>query len=194
MKDYTSLKSRSPHALESLQVIEPGRKITLAHEIEATIRRVLMDNSLRAAAFEVEIDNRSPRDFCYDPREMLVKVKDRIYSAATEDGPGVVKPQTRATLFFVVNEIDRGQENDWLPSNDFDLTIKEHPEAKPEELTFSQPPGDYLPTASTVEPVDRDPALAPAHGNDQLPPVAVLSARHTGAKKSAKKIRGQARE
>ena len=61
-------------------------------------------SSLGAIAFEVEINNRSPKDFLYDPQGLQIKVKDKSYSAAMEDAAGIVQAGTSASIFLLVND------------------------------------------------------------------------------------------
>jgi hypothetical protein len=188
-KGYQVLASNSSQALDGLQVAEPGKKITLVDGVESTIRRVLKDNALDTVAFEVEIDNKSPKDFLYDPQGLQVRVKDQIYNAAMEDAAGIVKAQTRTTIFFLVNTMGAGGQTDLAPGNDFDLVVKQTPESKSEGLTFSQPPANYLPTATTIGQAgrDREAQLAPGHETDQPPQPAASPAKRASSKKGAKK-------
>jgi hypothetical protein len=187
VKGYALLKASSPEMLDGLQVAEPGKKIQVADQVEATIRRVLKDDSLEAVAFEVAIDNRSPGDFSYDPQGLQVRVKGQAYSAVMEDAPGIVKAGTTTSIFFLVNDPGLVQRSGWAAGNDFDLVIQRSTEPNDERLTFSQPPGDYLPTAATIEQAGRvpDPPLAPGQGTDQpLNPAA--PAKHAGPRKVAR--------
>jgi hypothetical protein len=63
-----------------------------------------------------------------------------------------------------------------------------------DELTFSQPPANYLPTATTTGQAGRDPEprLAQGHGTDQPPQPAAWRVKRAGAKKVGKKVRSEA--
>jgi hypothetical protein len=188
-KSYAALKSSSPRMLDGLQVAEPEKKISLGNQVDSRIRRVLKDDSSNSVAFEVEITNRSPKDFLYDPWGLQVRVKDQVYDAVTEDASGIVKAQSSTTIFFVVNDPGSGQQNALALDKDFDLVIKAGTESKSEELTFSQPPGNYLTTATTVGPGGRDPepSLAQGYGTDQPAQPAASAVKRAGSKKAAKK-------
>ena len=188
-KDYAVLKSSSPQTLSGLQVAEPGKRISIVNEVESTIRRVLKDDALDSAAFEVEINNRSSKDFLYDPQKLQVRVKDQVYSAAMEDAAGIVKAQTSTTIFFVVHGSGSGQQDDLAQDNDFDLVMKAGPESKSEGLTFSQPPADYLPTATTIGQTRKDSEahLAQGHATDRSPQSTATPVKHPDSKKTAKK-------
>ncbi len=189
IKSYAALKTNSPQMLDGLQVAEPGKKIALDNLVESTICRILKDDSLNSAAFEVEVDNRSSNDFLYDPQELQVRVKDAVYGASLEDATGIVKAQTNATIFFVVNDADSARPNDLAPGNDFDLVIKGNMEWKSEELTFNEPPGNFLPTARTIDqaaPVP-EPRITLGEGGDHLPPSGLLPVKHASSRKVTKK-------
>jgi hypothetical protein len=188
-KSYALLKSTSPQTLEGTRVIEPGKKGKIEDEVETRIVRILQDDALDAAAFEVEIDNRSLKDFLYDPQGLQIKVKDKIYGAAMEDAPGIVQAGTSTSIFLLVNDASLAEQKISAAGNDFDLVIKQDAEAKSEGLTFSQPPGDYLPTKTNIEQPGRGPQINPVEKQvtDQQPQSTPLPEKHGSPKKAAKK-------
>jgi hypothetical protein len=190
VKGYALLKATSPEMLDGLQVAEPGKTIKVSDHVELTIRRVLKDDSLGAVAFEVGIDNRSGSDFAYDPQGLQVRAKDQVYSAVMEDASGIVKAGTTTSIFFLVNDPRLLQSSGWPASNDFDLVLQRSTESNAEGLTFSQPPGDYLPTATTIQQAGRDPdpPFAPGQGTDQPLNPAPSPAKHASPKKVAKQL------
>jgi hypothetical protein len=156
VKNYVMLKGTSSQALEGLRVVEPGKKGKLEAQIETRIVRILQDEALEAVAFEVEISNRSAKDFLYDPQGLQIKVKDQAYGAAMEDASGIVQAGMSTSVFILVNDAALAEEKDSPAGNDFDLVMKQDTESKSEGLTFSQPPSDYLPTKTNVEQSGRD--------------------------------------
>jgi hypothetical protein len=101
-KHYSTFKSISPQLFEGLKVTEPEKKDRIGDGVELIIHRVIRDDSLDALVFEVEIDNRSAKDFLYDPQEIKVRVKDQIYAESTADAVGFIKSQTSVKVFFAV--------------------------------------------------------------------------------------------
>jgi hypothetical protein len=73
--------------------------------------------------------------------------------------------------------------------DDREVALKEGTESKSEGLTFSPPPGDYLPTAKTTGQAGKDaePRLAPGHGTDHPPQPAASPIKRVVSKKVAKK-------
>jgi hypothetical protein len=188
VKKYPTLKSGASILLNSLQVAEPEKKIQINDQIELTIHRVLKDDSLNAVALEVEIVNQSMRDFLYDPQEVKIRTENRVFDSAMEEATGLVKAKSSSTIYLVINQTKSDQENNLRADSDFQLEIKEAAEAKPDALTFNQPPSDYLPTAitngSAVE--DLNPPLATGNGAAQSQ-AAITALKRTGPKKSGKK-------
>jgi hypothetical protein len=189
VKDYAALRSSSPEIFDGLQVAEPGKKIRISSEVESTIRRVLKDDSLNSAAFEVEINNRSTKDFWYDPQKLQVRVKDQVYGPVVQEAAGMVRAQTGTTIFFVVTEAGSARQSDLAPGDDFGLVISESPELSTEGLAFSQPPGNYLPTAASLDQAWQDPETRLGEGKvtNQQPPPAPSPAKRTSSKKAVKK-------
>jgi hypothetical protein len=69
------------------------------------------------------------------------------------------------------------------------LVVKDDPESSSEGLTFTQPPGDYLPTAKTIEQSEHGPeiTLATTPGADQTSRPVPPPQRHASPKKAAGK-------
>jgi hypothetical protein len=188
-KSYALLKNTSPQTLDGMRVVEPGKKAKIEGQVETRIVRVLQDDSLGAVAFEVEINNRSPNDFLYDPQELQIKVKDKTYGAAMEDAPGIVQGGTSTSIFLLVNEASLAEQKDLAAGNDLDLVIKQDTEPQSEGLTFSQPPGDYLPTKTNIEQSGRgsEVNLVAKQVADQQPQSTSLPEKHASPKKVTKK-------
>jgi hypothetical protein len=188
-KSYGLLKSTSSPALDGIRVVETGKKGKIEDQVETRIVRVLQDDALGAIALEVEISNRSPKEFFYDPQELQIKVNDKIYGPTMEDAPGIVQAGTSTSIFLLVNDASLAEQKDLAPSDDFDLLIKEETEPKSEGLTFSQPPGDYLPTKANLEQTGRSPEvnLVANQVADQQPQSTSLPEKHATPKKLTKK-------
>jgi hypothetical protein len=188
VKNYILLKRTSPQALEGLRVVEPGKEGKIEAQVETRIVRILQDDALDAVAFEVEINNRSPKDFLYDPQGLQIKVKDQAYGAVMEDAAGIVQAGTSTSVFMLVNNASLAEVKD-SAGNDFDLVMKQDKESKLEGLTFSQPPSDYLPTKTNVEQSGRDLKvnLLESQEVDQHPQSTSLPEKHSSPKKVTKK-------
>jgi hypothetical protein len=89
----------------------------------------------------------------------------------------------------VALEEDPARQNELRLGNDFDLAINERTDPKTEGLTFSQPPGNYLPTAATLAQAGQEPEMLLGEGSvtNQEPQPAAAPAKHQSSKKTAKK-------
>jgi hypothetical protein len=189
IKNYALLKSTSPQTLDGMRVVEFGKKGKIEDQVETRIVRVLQAESLGAIAFEVEINNRSPKDFLYDPQGLQIKIKDKTYNAAMEDAAGIVQTGTSTSIFLLVNDASLAEQQELAAAYDFDLVIRQEKDSKSEGLTFSQPPGDYLPTKANIEQVERGPEvnLMTNQEADQQPQSTSSPEKHASPKKLTKK-------
>jgi hypothetical protein len=89
----------------------------------------------------------------------------------------------------VATEGGPARQNELGPGNDFDVAINERTDPKPEGLTFSQPPANYLPTAATLGQAGQDPQMHLGEGpvRNQEPLPVPTPAKHQSSKKAAKK-------
>jgi hypothetical protein len=112
-----------------------------------------------------------------------------IFGPGNEDGSAPTGQQEMAEKNKVAAEAGPARQNDLGPANDFDFAINESTEAKTEGLTFSQPPGDYLPTAATLGPAGQDPEMHLGEGpvTNQEPQPAATPAKHPSSKRVARK-------
>jgi hypothetical protein len=170
-----------------LRVVEPGKEGKIEAQVETRIVRILQDDALDADAFEVEINNRSPKDFLYDPQGLQIKVKDQAYGAAMEDAGGIVRAGTSTSVFMLVNNALLAEEKEFAVGNDFDLVMKQETESKAEGLTFSQPPSDYLPTKTNVEQAGPDLKVNLLESQVADRPSTSLPEKHASPKKVTKK-------
>lgn len=111
-----------------------------------------------------------------------------IFGSGNE-GSAPTSDQEVAEKNKVAIEEDPARQNGLEPGNDFDLAINEQTDPKLEGLTFSQPPGDYLPTAATLAQAGQDPEMRLGKGPvmNQEPQPAATPAKHQSSKKAAKK-------
>jgi hypothetical protein len=187
-RGYSTLKGSSPELFEGLQVAEPEKRNSVVDGVESIIHRVIRDDSSDSLVFDVEIDNRSAKDFLYDPDGIQVRVMNQVYGGSTADAVGIVKAQTRVTVFFAVVGAASGERNNLAPEDDFDLVVREVTGSTSKGTKFSEPPGNFLPTATTVDqpaPAVKRPSLQ-EHELAKLEPRKIRTI-HVGSKKGGKK-------
>jgi hypothetical protein len=161
VKGYPTLKTAAPDAVSALSVAEPNKKAA-ADGIETVLTRVIRDDSLDSVGFEVQLNNRTQKDFYFDPEGFGVRIGDEVYQQSVSDAGGIVPASTSVPAFFVVTGTASGGRNDLAVNNNFDLVIRAvDAEKKPKGTTeFTQPPADYLPTAANLKKQSAEPPLS----------------------------------
>jgi len=183
-KSYLALRASSPELFAGCQIAEPEKKNSFGNGVEAIIHRIMRDASLDSVVFDVEIDNRSSKDFLYDPEGFQVRVNDQVYAVSKVDAAGIVKAQTNDRVFLAVT----GTPSDFKPENDFDLLAREVTASRTNGTSFNEPPHDFVPTELTVGRAGQQsaPLLSTEHHltKQEAPKVAV---NQVGSKKAVKK-------
>jgi hypothetical protein len=112
-----------------------------------------------------------------------------IFGAGNEGGSAPTGQREIVENDKVVTEGRSAHQNDPGPANDLDLAINESTEPKSEGLTFSQPPGNYLPTVATLGRASQDPEMRLGEGpvTNQEPEPAATPAKHQSSKRVARK-------
>jgi hypothetical protein len=112
-----------------------------------------------------------------------------IFGPGNEGGSAPAGEREIAEKSKVATEAGQARQNDPEPDKDFDLAINESTDAKTEGLTFSQPPGNYLPTAATLGQAGQDPELhlGEGPGTNPEPQPAATPAKHQSSKRAARK-------
>jgi hypothetical protein len=112
-----------------------------------------------------------------------------IFGPVNEGGSTATGEREIAEKNKVPAEAGSAPQNDLGSGNDFDLAINESAEAKTEGLAFSQPPGNYLPTAATLGQAGQDPVMHLGEGpaTSQEPQPAATPAKHSSSKRVARK-------
>ena len=85
----------------------------------------IRDNSLDSLGFEVELVNKSDKDFVYDPESFGVRVGDEVYPQTISDAGGIVPAGKTQTAFFVVAGTATGGRNDLAVTNKFDIVMRQ---------------------------------------------------------------------
>jgi hypothetical protein len=112
-----------------------------------------------------------------------------IFGPGNEGGSAPAGEREMAERNKVAAEGKTVHRNDLGPANDYDLATNESTEPKPGGLTFSQPPGNYLPTAATLGQAGQDPEMHLGEGpvTNQEPEPAATPAKHQSSKRMARK-------
>jgi hypothetical protein len=128
-----------------MEVAEPNSE-SGQEGLQVILRRVLRDEKLDALGFEIELSNRSGKDFLYDPESLGVRVGDEVYPETICDAEGVVRPGKTLPAFFVVSGSATGDRNDLSVTNKFDILIRQVVQDKVNKASteWHEPP-NFLP-------------------------------------------------
>jgi hypothetical protein len=158
VKAYPSLKASAPEIFRNMDVAEPNSESSL-DGLKVTLRRVIRDESLDSLGFDVELANRSDKDFLYDPESFGVRIGDEVYPEALSDAGGIVEAGKTLPAFFVVAGTATGGRNDLAVTNKFDIVVR-------------QVIGERDAKGSQQQPKSPD-AVPPAQQGSQEPPLPV---------------------
>jgi hypothetical protein len=161
VKAFPSLKVSAPEIFQNMDVTEPNTQSSL-DGLEVTLRRVIRDNSLDSLGFEVELVNRTDKDFVYDPESFGVRVGDEVYPQTISDAGGLVSAGKTQTAFFLVAGNATGGRNDLAATNKFDIVMRQViGEREPHRTVPAerQEPPNAIPTVQSGWP---EPALPTA--------------------------------
>jgi hypothetical protein len=151
LKGYPTLKVSAPEMFRNMEVAEPNSE-SGQDGLQAILRRVLRDDNLDALGFEIELSNRSGKDFLYDPESLGVRVGAEVYPERICDAEGVVRAGKTLPAFFVVSGTATGDRNDLAVTNRFDILIRQviQDKANKASAEWHEPP-NFLPTAGDAK-------------------------------------------
>jgi hypothetical protein len=144
-KGFPTLKNSAAEMYQGITFAEPNKTAPVDDNVFTTIKRVLREDELDSLAFEVEIRNKSTRDFYYDPEGFAARVGGKVFTASIEDASGVVPAGRTETIFFCVTGDGQGGRNDLAPGNDFDIDVRKVRGQQTAPLSWTDPPNS-LPT------------------------------------------------
>jgi hypothetical protein len=147
VKAYPTLKISAPEVFQNMEVSEPNSDSSV-DGLKVTLRRLIRDEGLDAVGFEVELANRTNKDFLYDPESFGVRIGDEVYPQAITDASGVVQAGKILPAFFVVAGTATGGRNDLAVTNKFDVTLRKITEGSNSRVpAIWQEPPDTVPIA-----------------------------------------------
>jgi hypothetical protein len=151
IKAFPTLKVSAPEVYQNMDVAEPNTN-SGANGIEVNLKRVIRDDALDSLGFEIQLANRTDRDFFYDPEGFEVRVGNDVYQQSVSDAGGLVPSGKAQTVFFIVTGSATGARNDLAVTNKFEVVLRPvQGEADPKKRAaaeWQEPPG-ILPTAES---------------------------------------------
>ena len=151
VKAFPTLKVSAPEVYQNMDVAEPNTN-SGANGIEVSLKRVIRDDALDSLGFEIQLANRTDKDFFYDPEGFGVRVGNDVYQQSVSDAGGLIPAGKAQTAFFIVTGSATGVRNDLAVTNKFEVVIRQvQGEGDPKKRAateWQEPPGT-LPTADS---------------------------------------------
>src|ERR1700693_3019147 len=151
VKAFPTLKVSAPEVYQNMDVAEPNSN-SGANGIEINLKRVIRDDALDSLGFEIQLGNKTDKDFFYDPEGFGVRVGNDVYQQSVSDAGGLVPSGKAQTAFFIVTGSATGARNDLAVTNKFDVVLRPiQGEADPKKRAAAewQEPPSTLPTAES---------------------------------------------
>jgi hypothetical protein len=124
IKAFPALKVSAPEIFHEMDVAEPNSDSSVGG-LQVLLRRVIRDDSVDAVGFEVELDNKTNKDFLYDPESFGVRAGGEVYQQAVADASGLVPAGKSQSAFFVITGTANGGRNDLAVTNKFDVVMRQ---------------------------------------------------------------------
>src|SRR6201998_318951 len=151
VKAFPTLKVSAPEVYQNMDVAEPNTN-SGANGIEVNVKRVIRDDALDSLGFEIQLANRTDKDFFYDPEGFGVRVGNDVYQQSVSDAGGLIPAGKAQTAFFIVTGSAAGGRNDLAVTNKCEVVLRPFQgEADPKKRAateWQEPPGT-LPTADS---------------------------------------------
>jgi hypothetical protein len=151
VKAFPTLKVSAPEVYQNMDVAEPNTN-SRVNGIEVNVKRVIRDDALDSLGFEIQLANRTDKDFFYDPEGFGVRVGNDVYQQSVSDAGGLVPAGKAQTAFFIVTGSATGGRNDLAVTNKFEVVVRQVQEGgdpnKRAATEWQEPPGT-LPTADS---------------------------------------------
>jgi hypothetical protein len=149
VKAFPTLKVSAPEVYQNMDVAEPNTN-SGASGIDVNVRRVIRDDALDSLGFEIQLANKTDKDFFYDPEGFGVRVGNDVYQQSVSDAGGLVPAGKAQTAFFIVTGSATGGRNDLAVTNKFEVVLRQIQEGDPKKRSAEwQEPPSTLPTAES---------------------------------------------
>ena len=152
VKAFPTLKVSAPEVYQNMDVAEPNTN-SGANGIDINLKRVIRDDALDSLGFEIQLGNKTDKDFFYDPEGFAVRVGNEVYQQSVSDAGGLVPSGKAQTAFFIVTGSGTGVRNDLAVTNKFEVVlrpIQEESDPKKKAAEWQEPPGT-LPTGGSAD-------------------------------------------
>ena len=121
-KAYPLLAKDAPDALAGVLHTVPG--LTSYYEgFNVRIRDVWRFEQDDTLIFRLELENMTDRAVRYNPKDLAVRVEDRIYTQSLVDASGVMPPKSVTPAFVAITGNGQGGRNNLSPDNKWNVLV-----------------------------------------------------------------------
>jgi len=121
-KAYPLLTKEAPEALAGVLHTAPG--LTTYYEgFTVRIRDVWRFEQDDTLIFRLELENTTDRAIRYNPRDLGIRLEDRIYTQSLADASGVMPPKSLTPAFLAITGNGQGSRNNLAPDNKWNVLV-----------------------------------------------------------------------
>lgn len=121
-KAYPLLAKEAPEALAGVLHAVPS--LTTYYEgFSVRIRDVWRFEQDDTLIFRLELENTTDRAVRYNPKDLAVRLEDRIYTQSLVDALGVMPPKSLTPAFLAVTGNGQGGRNNLAPDNKWNVLV-----------------------------------------------------------------------
>src|SRR5260370_2573692 len=91
VKAFHTLKVSAPEVYQNMDVAEPNAN-SGANGIEINLKRVIRDDTLDSLGFEIQLGNKTDKDFFYDPQGLALPFAHQVYHQSLSDDVSLLPP------------------------------------------------------------------------------------------------------
>jgi len=121
-KAYPLLAKEAPEALAGVLHAVPS--LTTYYEgFSVRIRDVWRFEQDDTLIFRLELENTTDRAIRYNPKDLAVRLEDRIYTQSLVDASGIMPPKSLTPAFLAVTGNGQGGRNNLAPDNKWNVLV-----------------------------------------------------------------------
>ncbi len=121
-KAYPLLAKDAPDALAGVLHVSPA--LTTYYEgFNVRVRDVWRFEQDDTLIFRLELENTTDRAVRYNPKDLAVRVEDRIYTQSLVDASGIMPPKSVTPAFVAITGNGQGGRNNLSPDNKWNVLV-----------------------------------------------------------------------
>jgi hypothetical protein len=132
-KAYPLFQNGYPDALAGVLHAAPNT-VNYYDNFKLSIRDVWRFEQEDTLIFRIDLENTSDGAVYYKPRDLAIRLEERIYTQSIADASGVMPPKSITPVFFAITGNGQGGQNNLAPDNKWNvLVVRAAAQQQPEE-------------------------------------------------------------